>query len=114
MKTEMTRTIEQAIVEWNPAQIGDIKVNKFRAHHTGLEVPAECGTTTGGIVDAVRVSEYFGDIITTTSAEWDAGKPEQEVTYNARTERRSKASRSANITAADGIASAERERRRYL
>lgn len=64
-KTEMTRTIEQAIVEWNPAQIGDIKVNKFRAHHTGLEVPAECGTTTGGIVDAVRVSEYFGDIITT-------------------------------------------------
>lgn len=65
MKTEMTRTIEQAIVEWNPAQIGDIKVNKFRAHHTGLEVPAECGTTTCGIVDAVRVSEYFGDIITT-------------------------------------------------
>ena len=62
MKTEMTRTIEKAILEWNPAQIGDITVNKFRAHHTGLEVPVERGTTTGGIVDAVRVSEYFGDI----------------------------------------------------
>lgn len=61
-KTELTKAIEQAIIEWNPAQIGDIKVNKFRAHHTGLEVPVECGTTTGGIVDAVRVSEYFGDI----------------------------------------------------
>lgn len=61
-KTELTKEIEQAIVEWNPAQIGDIKVNKFRAHHTGLEVPAECGTTTGGIIDAVRVSEYFGNV----------------------------------------------------
>lgn len=61
-KTEMTKTIEQAIIEWNPTQIGDIKVNKFRAHHTGLEVPVECGTTTGGIIDAVRVSEYFGHI----------------------------------------------------
>ncbi|MCD8308912.1 MAG: hypothetical protein LUD19_03575 [Clostridia bacterium] len=62
MKTDLTKTIEQAIIEWNPAQIGDVKVNQFRAHHTGLEVPAECGTTTGGIIDAVRVSEYFGDI----------------------------------------------------
>lgn len=61
-KTELTKDIEKAIVEWNPAQIGDIKVNKFRAHHTGLEVPAECGTTSGGIVDAVRVSEYFGNV----------------------------------------------------
>lgn len=61
-KTELTKEIEQAIVEWNPAQIGDIKVNKFRAHHTGLEVPAECGTTTRGIIDAVRVSEYFGNV----------------------------------------------------
>lgn len=64
-KTELTKAIEQAIIEWNPAQIGDIKVNKHRAHHTGLEVPAECGTTTGGIIDAVRVSEYFGNVKTT-------------------------------------------------
>lgn len=61
-KTEMTKTIEQAIVEWHPAQIGDIKINKFRGEHTALEVVAECGTTAGGIIDAVRVSEYFGDV----------------------------------------------------
>lgn len=61
-KTEMTRTIEQAILEWHPAQIGSIKINKFRGEHTALEVPAECGTTAAGIVDAVRVSEYFGDM----------------------------------------------------
>lgn len=61
-KTEMTKTIEQAICDWHPAQIGDIKINTFRGEHTALEVPAECGTTTGGIVDAARVSEYFGNI----------------------------------------------------
>lgn len=58
----MTKTIEQAILEWHPSQIGNIKINKFRGEHTALEVPAECGTTKAGIVDAVRISEYFGDI----------------------------------------------------
>ena len=62
MKTEITKTIEQAIIDWNPQQIGDITVNQFRQHHTGLEVPVECGTTACGIIDAVRISEYFGDI----------------------------------------------------
>lgn len=61
-KTDMTRAIEQAIKEWHPAAIGDIKINKFRSEHTALEVPVECGTTKSGIVDAVRVSEYFGDL----------------------------------------------------
>lgn len=61
-KTELTKKIEKALLEWHPAQIGDIKINKFRDEHTALEVPVECGTTTGGIIDAVRVSEYFGDI----------------------------------------------------
>lgn len=60
-KTELTRQIEQAILDWHPAKIGDIKINTFRGEHTALEVVAECGTTKGGIVDAVRVSEYFGD-----------------------------------------------------
>ena len=61
-KTEMTKNIEQALLAWSPAQIGDIRINKFRGQHTALEVVAECGTTQSGIVDAVRVSEYFGDI----------------------------------------------------
>jgi len=61
-KTEMTRAIERAILDYHPAELSGIKVNKFRGEHTALEVPVECGTTTGGIIDAVRVSEYFGDI----------------------------------------------------
>lgn len=61
-KTEMTRAIEDALKTWHPGKIGDIKVNTFRGEHTALEVPVDCGTTTGGIVDAVRISEYFGDI----------------------------------------------------
>ena len=60
-KTEMTRRIEEAILQWGPVQIGDIKINAQRKQHTALEVCAECGTTKFGIVDAVRVSEYFGD-----------------------------------------------------
>ena len=61
-KTEMTKNIERAILSWSPTEIGDIKINKFRKQHTALEVVSECGTTQSGIIDAVRVSEYFGDI----------------------------------------------------
>lgn len=61
-KTDLTLAIEQAIQSWHPAKIGDIKINTFRGEHTALEVPVSCGTTADGIVDAVRVSEYFGDI----------------------------------------------------
>lgn len=61
-KTELTKAIEKAILEWHPAQIGNTKINKHRREHTALEVPVECGTTASGIVDAVRVSEYFGDL----------------------------------------------------
>ena len=61
-KTEMTKKIERAIISWQPAEIGGIKVNTQRKQHTALEVVAECGTNSSGRVDAVRVSEYFGDI----------------------------------------------------
>ena len=61
-KTEMTKKIEEAVLSWHPDQIGDIKINKFRKEHTALEVVAEHGANDFGRVDAVRVSEYFGDI----------------------------------------------------
>lgn len=61
-KTDLTCRIERAIIEWAPAKIGDITINLQRGQHTALEVPAACGTTMEGIVDAVRVSEYFGDL----------------------------------------------------
>ncbi len=61
-KTELTKAIERSVISWQPAEIGNIQINKQRGQHTALEVPAECGTNKSGIVDAVRVSEYFGDI----------------------------------------------------
>ena len=61
-KTDMTKQIEQAILAWHPKKIGDIQINPLRRENTALEVVAKHGSTTGGIVDAVRVSEYFGDI----------------------------------------------------
>lgn len=60
-KTEQTRAIEDAIRTYHPAEVCGQKINKFRPTHTAFEVPAICGTTTGGIVDAVRIQEYFGD-----------------------------------------------------
>lgn len=60
-KTDLTKQIEQAILDWHPAKIGDITINSMRGEHTALEVVAACGTTSEGIIDAVRVSEYFGD-----------------------------------------------------
>ena len=39
-KTELTKAIEEAILNWHPAEIGGIKINKFRGEHTALEVPA--------------------------------------------------------------------------
>lgn len=61
-KTELTKAIERALKYYAPAEIGGIKINKFRGWSTAFEVPAECGTTSGGIIDCVRVNEYFGDI----------------------------------------------------
>ncbi len=61
-KTELTKTIERALKYYAPAEIGGIKINKFRGWSTAFEVPAECGTTSGGIIDCVRVNEYFGNL----------------------------------------------------
>lgn len=33
----------------------------FRGRSTAFEVPVECGTNTAGMVDCVRINEYFGD-----------------------------------------------------
>lgn len=61
-KTEMTLAIEKAIRSYRPAELSGIKVNKHRYEHTALEVPVACGTNLAGMIDAVRVSEYFGDM----------------------------------------------------
>lgn len=61
-KTDMTRAIEEAIKGHHPSEVCGIRVNKFRSTHTAFEVPATCGTTKGGLVDCVRVQEYFSGI----------------------------------------------------
>lgn len=39
-KTDLTKQIEQAILGWHPAKIGDITINSMRGEHTALEVVA--------------------------------------------------------------------------
>lgn len=61
-KTDMTRAIEKALKLYYPTKTCGIKINTFRPSHTAFEVPVANGTTAEGIVDAVRVQEYFGDL----------------------------------------------------
>ena len=61
-KTEMTQQIERALRYYHPAEVCGIRVNKFRGSHTAFEVPVVCGTTRAGLVDCMRVQEYFGGI----------------------------------------------------
>jgi len=60
-KTDLTREIEKALRYYAPRELGGIKINVFRGRSTAFEVPVECGTNTAGMVDCVRINEYFGD-----------------------------------------------------
>lgn len=60
-KTDMTREIEKALRYYAPRELGGITINTFRGRSTAFEVPVECGTITAGMVDCVRINEYFGD-----------------------------------------------------
>jgi hypothetical protein len=51
-----------------------ITINPHRPQHTAFEVPAECGTTKYGIVDAVRISEYFSGIENRYACFWQLRK----------------------------------------
>jgi hypothetical protein len=59
MKTDLTLNIERLIRVYDPLEFDGIKINKFRPRHTFFEFPVECGTTSCGLVDAVRICEYF-------------------------------------------------------
>ena len=60
-KTDLTREIEKALRYYAPRELGGITINTFRGRSTAFEVPVECGTITAGMVDCVRINEYFGD-----------------------------------------------------
>lgn len=62
MKTELTNRIEKALLSYYPSKIGGIRLNKRRGRSLAYEVPCVCGTTKGGLVDCVRIDEYFGDL----------------------------------------------------
>lgn len=65
-KTDLTRAIEKAIKDYCPSEVCGIRINKHRPTHTAFEVPVACGTTTAGLVDCMRIQEYFGDMKRTT------------------------------------------------
>lgn len=58
----MTKAIEKALRYYHPSEVCSIRVNKFRSSHTAFEVPVVCGTIKAGLVDCMRVQEYFGGI----------------------------------------------------
>lgn len=60
-KTDLTRDIEKALRYYAPRELGGISINMFRGRSTAFEVPVECGTNTAGMIDCVRINEYFGD-----------------------------------------------------
>lgn len=61
-KTDLTKEIEKCLRLYDPAEMSGIKINKLRGRSTAFEVPVENGTTACGIIDCVKVSEYFGDV----------------------------------------------------
>lgn len=58
-KTELTLSIERALKYYRPVTTGGIKLNTARGRTTAFEVPVECGTTHSGMIDCVRINEYF-------------------------------------------------------
>ncbi|MDR1630068.1 MAG: hypothetical protein LBS36_07655 [Oscillospiraceae bacterium] len=64
-KTNLTLEIEKALRYYAPKELGGISINIHRGTATAFEVPVECGTNRAGMVDCVRISEYFGDLMTT-------------------------------------------------
>jgi len=52
MKTELTLQIEEALKNY------EANCNKARGRNLAFEVPVVCGTSHGGLIDAVEVTEY--------------------------------------------------------
>lgn len=67
-KTKLTSDIEAALKTYRPPDMGGIKINQMRPRPTAYEVPVEHGTTAQGIIDCVRVCEYF-------DGEYPSGEP---------------------------------------
>lgn len=63
-KSDLTLTIERALRFYKPATLAGIKLNAQRGYTIAFEVPVENGTNVGGIVDCVRVSEYWANVKT--------------------------------------------------
>lgn len=61
-KTELTRVIEKGLASWNPAAVAGMKLNKFREGFAAFEVPVDCGSVAGGLVDFVWVAESLENV----------------------------------------------------
>ena len=60
-KTDITLSIEKSLLCYAPKELGGIVLNTARGTFIAFEVPVKCGTTLSGMIDCVKVSEYFGD-----------------------------------------------------
>jgi hypothetical protein len=64
METELTLEIKNKLLTYFPKSLSNIETNKFRPRFIGFEVPVEHGTVLNGIVDCLRIDEYFANTIT--------------------------------------------------
>lgn len=58
-KTELTRQIESALMVWAPTHYAGMRVDQFRDAICAREVPVECGSIKGGLIDYACVQECF-------------------------------------------------------
>jgi hypothetical protein len=54
--------IERTLRPYRPTSLGGVRINAFRGTATAFEVPVECGSTACGLIDCVKVSEYFDEV----------------------------------------------------
>jgi hypothetical protein len=59
MKSELTLKIEDALKWYRPAVMGGFDISLARDRHMAFEVPAVSGTSLGGLIDAVEITEYM-------------------------------------------------------
>jgi hypothetical protein len=58
-KTDLTLEIEEQLKTYAPAEMGGFTIYKARGCHLAYEVPVVCGTTNGGLIDAVEIAEGY-------------------------------------------------------
>ena len=61
MKSELTKLIERKLVKFDPDVLSSVQINKARPRHTVFEAPVIKGSGSEGLVDALRIFEFWSN-----------------------------------------------------